>query len=176
MEVRSLEVIVRALNEANVQYLIVGGLAVVIHGYQSFTDDVDLVIGLEPVNISKGLHALIAAGYKPAIPVSPEEFADARTRETWRRDKKMLVLKMLSDEHRRTPLDIFVYEPFDFAVCNKRARLEEVAPGLTAPFVDYDTLVEMKQSAGRSQDLADIQELRAARSSVSLSDQGGPPP
>jgi hypothetical protein len=33
MEVRSIETIVRALNEAGVQYLIVGGLAVNAHGY-----------------------------------------------------------------------------------------------------------------------------------------------
>lgn len=45
MEVRSVEAIVRALNDASVQYLIVGGLAVNAHGYERFTKDVDLVIG-----------------------------------------------------------------------------------------------------------------------------------
>ncbi len=47
MEVRSVEVIVQALNTANVQYLIVGGLAVNAHGYERLTRDVDLVIGLD---------------------------------------------------------------------------------------------------------------------------------
>ena len=45
MEVRSVEAIVRALNEANVRCLIVGGLAVNAHGYERFTNDVALVIG-----------------------------------------------------------------------------------------------------------------------------------
>ena len=39
MERRSIEVIIRALNEAHVRYLIAGGLAVVAHGYVRFTAD-----------------------------------------------------------------------------------------------------------------------------------------
>ena len=39
MEVRSIEAIVRALNAAQVQYLIVGGLAVNAHGYERLTRD-----------------------------------------------------------------------------------------------------------------------------------------
>ena len=37
MEVRSIETIVKALNAAKVQYLIVGGLAVGAHGYDRLT-------------------------------------------------------------------------------------------------------------------------------------------
>lgn len=48
MEVRSVEAIVRALNTADVQYLIVDELEVNAHGYERLTRDVDLVIGLEP--------------------------------------------------------------------------------------------------------------------------------
>ena len=115
MEVRSIEAIVKALNDAQVQYLIVGGLAVNAHGYERFTNDVDLVIGLEPGNITRGLHALLAAGYQIHAPITPEQFADANLRETWRREKNMIVLKLWSDVHRHTPVDVFVYEPFEFA-------------------------------------------------------------
>jgi hypothetical protein len=55
MEVRSVEGIVGALNEASVQYLIVGGLAVNAHGYERLTQDVDLVIRLTPDNVVRGL-------------------------------------------------------------------------------------------------------------------------
>ena len=50
MERRSVESLVRALNEAGVRYLIVGGLAVVAHGHARFTGDVDLVVDLEADN------------------------------------------------------------------------------------------------------------------------------
>ena len=54
MEVRSIETIIKALNAAKVEYLIVGGLAVGAHGYDRLTVDVDLVIGLQPENITLG--------------------------------------------------------------------------------------------------------------------------
>ena len=64
MEIRSVETIVRALNDARVQYLIVGGLAVNAHGYERLTVDVDLVIGLKEENILRALRTLQAAGWQ----------------------------------------------------------------------------------------------------------------
>ena len=159
MEVRSIEAIVAALNEARVEYLVVGGLAVNAHGYERLTRDIDLVIGLEPANIIRGLKALLHIGYNMAVPVTPEEFANATTRESWRRDKNMVVLKLWSDLHRRTPVDVFIYEPFDFAAEYAAARREKVVGELEAPVVRYEALIEMKRLAGRPQDLADIADL-----------------
>jgi hypothetical protein len=75
----------------------------------------------------------------------------------------MIVLKLWSDAHRRTPIDIFVYEPFDFAAEGTRAGLKEVCAGVTAAVVSLGTLLEMKRSAGRPQDLIDISELERMR-------------
>jgi hypothetical protein len=102
MEVRSIEAIVRALNAAGVKYLIVGGLAVNAHGYMRFTQDVDLVIQLVPENTTRGLEALLAAGWQLAIPVTPKDFADSTTRERWRAEKGMIVLKLWSEAARRS--------------------------------------------------------------------------
>lgn len=159
MEVRSIETIIRVLNDEGVRYIVVGGLAVNAHGYERLTRDLDLVIGLQPDNVLRGLRALLATGYSPSIPVTPEEFADPTIREIWRREKSMLVLKLWSDIHRRTPIDVFVYEPFDFDNEYARAGRMEVAPGLAAPFVTLDALLAMKRQAARPQDLMDIAAL-----------------
>ena len=58
MEVRSVEAIVRALNAADVEYLIVDGLAVNAHGYERLTQDVDVVIRLAGDNVVSALRAL----------------------------------------------------------------------------------------------------------------------
>jgi hypothetical protein len=159
MEVRSIEAIVKALNDAEVKYLIVGGVAVVAHGYERLTKDLDLVIGLERENILRGLRALIGVGYNMRIPVTPEQFADPKLRESWRREKNMIVLQLWSDLHRRTPVDVFVYEPFDFAKELKRALRVPLFGNVQAAIVSYKTLLKLKKSAGRSQDLADIEKL-----------------
>jgi hypothetical protein len=91
MEQRSLQEIFTALNQASVNYLVVGGLAVVAHGYMRTTADLDLVIGLEPANIKAGLQALMDIGYRMAIPVTIEQFADPVLRERWRAEKGMMV-------------------------------------------------------------------------------------
>jgi hypothetical protein len=72
--------IVQALNEGQVRYLIVGGLAVNAHGYLRYTNDVDVVLQLEPGNILRGLNALSRLGYRPKQPVDAAQFADASRR------------------------------------------------------------------------------------------------
>jgi hypothetical protein len=71
----------------------------------------------------------------------------------------MIVLRLWSDEHRRTPVDVFVYEPFAFEQEYSEARWEPINPDVNAPIVRYDTLIKMKRAAGRPQDLADITDL-----------------
>ena len=91
MEVRSVEAIVRALNTAEVEYLIVCGLAVNAHGFVRLTCDVDLVLQLDSGNVSKGLNALMDIGYQMSIPAKPEDFANPEMRESWRQNKGMMI-------------------------------------------------------------------------------------
>jgi hypothetical protein len=99
MEVRSVEAIVSALNKAEAKYLIVGGLAVNAHGFVRLTRDVDIVLQLDPGNVSRGLSALFNIGCQMSIPARPQDFANPETREDWRRSKGMITLKLWSDEH-----------------------------------------------------------------------------
>ncbi|HZF02491.1 MAG TPA: hypothetical protein VE344_11435 [Methylomirabilota bacterium] len=160
MEVRSVEAIVKTLNDAEVKYLVVGGVAVVAHGYERLTVDLDLVIGLERKNIIRGLCALKSAGWQTVIPVTPEDFANPKLRASWRKQKNLVALKLWSDDHRRTPVDVFVYEPFDFKREFARAKWKTVAGKMLAPVVSYKTLLAMKKKAGRDKDLLDIEQLK----------------
>lgn len=160
MELRSVEAVVGALNAAGVRYLIVGGLAVNAHGYLRTTVDVDLVIQLQQANLLSGLKALEGLGYAPRIPVRTEQFADPAVRESWRTEKGMLVFQLHSDLHRTTPIDVFVYEPFDFDAEYEAAISEPVAPGVDARIIRLETLVEMKRAANRLKDLADLDALQ----------------
>ena len=59
MKLDSFEAIVRALNDAEMRYLVAGDLAVNAHGYLRFTKDVDFVIQLVPDNIHRAFSALM---------------------------------------------------------------------------------------------------------------------
>jgi hypothetical protein len=73
-----------------VRYLIAGGLAVVAHAYLRFTADVDLILDLEPDNVTRAIKALEAIGYQPRVPVAFQDFADAAARDRWAREKLRL--------------------------------------------------------------------------------------
>ena len=151
--------IVRCLNAASIRYLAAGGLAVNAHGFVRYTNDLDLIVSLAPDNIRRALDTLTALGYRPRIPVTSAQFADRELRETWIKEKGMVVLNLWSEELRETPIDIFVSEPFDFAEEWAAAIRFPLAEGIAIPVVTLPTLFRMKQAAGRPQDRIDIDEL-----------------
>ena len=114
MKADSFAAVVRALNDAGVPFIVVGGVAVVAHGYERFTGDVDLVLRLQPDDVRNGFRALAGLGYQPRVPVTADGFADPQQRARWIREKGMTVLNFHSERHRETALDLFVAEPFDF--------------------------------------------------------------
>lgn len=163
MRVASIEAVARALSAANVRYLVAGGVAVNAHGYMRMTNDLDIVIHLDPNNLRRAWSALESLGYHPTIPVTIEEFADRTTRERWIREKGMQVLGLWSDRHRETPIDVFVSEPFDFHAEYRSAYWGEMSPDLRIPFVQLDSLIGMKEAVDRPSDREDVRHLRWIR-------------
>ena len=163
MEKQSVEAIIQALNQAEVRYLIVGGLAVVAHGYVRFTADMDLFLNLEARNLQRALAAFSRLGYRPRAPVRIEEFADTQLRQRWISKKGMKVFSLSSSEHPATEIDLFAEAPFDFDIAYASAVRLEVSPGTIATFVDLDRLISLKSLAARPQDLQDIEQLKALR-------------
>lgn len=159
MKLASFEAIVRALNEAKVRYLVAGGLAVNAHGYERLTHDVDLVVQLDRDNVLRAFEALQGLGYRPRVPVTAQQFADAAQRNEWIVTKGMKVLNLFSNEHPEAPMDLFVTEPFEFDHEYDAAMRGEIAPGLEARFVTIPTLMEMKRATGRARDADDVQHL-----------------
>lgn len=153
------EAIISALNRHEVHYLVAGGMAVIAHGYMRFTSDVDIVLAMDRNNIFKAFEALGSLGFRPMVPVTREQIADAPTRKAFIENKGMQVLNFFSDADMETKIDIFVTEPFDFEQEYSRAYIQKTEAGETS-FVSLDALIRMKEAAGRPRDLDDIQHLR----------------
>ena len=149
--------IFQALQSTGVRYVVVGGVAVNLHGHQRFTKDVDLVIDLVPEQALKALESLQSIGYKPRIPVKLADFADPATRASWIRDKGMMVFQMYNDAIHFS-VDVFVQYPLDFEELWHEATQVEL-PGSTLRIASIDHLILMKREAARPQDMADIEML-----------------
>jgi hypothetical protein len=167
MKLASVDTIVNGLERAGVRYLVAGGLAVNAHGILRFTKDIDLVVQLVPDNAKAAFSALATLGYRPVVPVTAEQFADAKVRGAWVSEKRMEVLQFWSDSYRETPIDLFVREPFPFDEEYARALVKPLG-AIAVRFVSIPTLIAMKTAAGRAQDKIDVENLR-----IRLKDHGG---
>jgi predicted nucleotidyltransferase len=153
-----IERVLAALEKVGVRYLVVGGVALVLHGYLRTTIDLDLVLQLDPDNLEKALTAFSDLGFVPQAPVPLRSFADSETRETWVREMNMMVFSLWHPDHRGFAVDLFLQEPFDFDAAYHRA-LKVQLQGVEATVLSREDLVEMKRATGRPRDLEDIEIL-----------------
>jgi len=157
--VKSLGDVCRELNRRGVRYLLIGGHAVAAHGYPRATQDIDLVVALDPENSRTAIVALQSLGYRPLVPVDPLQFAEPARRAEWRIEKGEVVFQMTTGEPLDLPVDLFIEHPFDFDAEYASAFWVEFGADLMIPVVSLRALLAMKRKAGRQKDLLDIQEL-----------------
>ena len=77
------EAFFRGLNEAGVDYLVCGALALNLHGLPRLSYDIDLVLAPEERNILAAVRHLLGLGYRPRQALKPEEMADPEVRRRW---------------------------------------------------------------------------------------------
>jgi hypothetical protein len=157
---RQFRELIVGLNLAGVRYLVVGGLAVIAHGYTRLTQDIDMILDLEDQGgLLTAITAIEAMGYRPRAPVPLSQFADPRKRAEWINAKDMLVFSLYRADA-GTELDLFISLPFNFDEAWGERLESEIDGGVVASFVDLRRLMDMKRKAGRPKDLEDIRVLR----------------
>lgn len=155
----NLREIFKALADAEVEYVVVGGLAVIMHGHLRATRDLDLVIGLQPDNCARGMGALSAIGLRPRLPVTLADFADPEKREDWAQNRNMLVFQLWDPANPERSVDVFVREPLDFGTMVSEAVIKDL-DGVPIRVASIRHLIALKKVAGRPLDMDDIKALR----------------
>lgn len=153
------EPIFEALAAADVRYVVVGGVAVVLHGHPRLTADLDLAVNLEPPAAQRAIGALTGLGLQPSAPVRAEDFADPDLRSAWKRERGMPVFSMVDTADPLRAVDLFVDEPIPFEELYARSVTLDVA-GTPVRVASIEDLITLKQRTGRLQDEADIAALR----------------
>jgi hypothetical protein len=139
--------LVRALDDANIEYAICGALALAVHGAPRATKDIDLIARKPDAERIRDVAK--HAGF--VFEALPMEFAGSGI-EVQRYTKLV--------EGRPLMLDVLWLNPKLQAVWDDRQRLPW--SGGTLCVVSRDGLITLKLTAGRAQDLVDIQSLTAA--------------
>lgn len=153
------ERVIAALNESGVDYLIVGGVAVVLHGVGRLTADLDVVVDLERDAALKAMTSLEALGYQPRPPVEIKQFAEPELRQQWIETKGMQVFSLWDPKGELPVLDVFVNYPLDFSKLLDESVEVDIG-GLKTRIASVEHLMAMKSGTGREKDERDITELR----------------
>jgi hypothetical protein len=150
--------LLRSLSEGQVQYVLVGGLAVQLHGFMRSTFDVDLVLAMDDENLARFIAVAKQLGLVPSIPVPIDALRDARRIEQWHREKGMLAFALREPQVGGGVVDILVRPEVPF----EQLKANAVAGQLFAQQVwiaCIDDLLAMKRSANRPKDRLDIEAL-----------------
>lgn len=152
----------RVLREHDVEFVVIGGFAVILHGAERYTKDVDIVPEPSRENLARLWDALVELDAAPAeLPdFRPEEMPVAFSLDglvdgggNW----------VLHTRHGRVDVMQWVSGVESYQVLRAGA-IETFVPqiGATVWFAGLDDLLAMKREAGRDQDLMDITALRMA--------------
>ena len=151
--------IFKELNRLEIDYLVVGGLAVNFHGIPRLTYDIDLMISLDRDNILKLINKLSEWGYKPKAPIDAKELADEKKRALWIRDKGMKAVNFYAENLPIGEIDILLDSPVPYRTLRERA-VAFIIDGEKVPTVSIHDLIDLKLKAGRKQDLSDVDHLK----------------
>lgn len=142
------------LSAADVDFVLIGGLAVVTQGYPRLTRDIDITYAPEQANLDSLGSVLVELnarlrGVAEDVPFVPDGATLRRT----------MILTLTTD---LGALDLLGAPPGapDYATLRRRADRVDVA-GVRVLVASIEDLLAMKHAAGRPRDLDDIQALEA---------------
>ena len=146
-----------ALADASVEYCLVGGVAVNLHGVPRMTYDVDLVVAPDAEQLSAAARVLAGLGLVCRIPVKLEAFADVEYRETMRKERNLIASYSDPSDPLRE-VDVLVAPPVDARELVTRATRLSLGdvPVRVASIPD---LIALKRASARQQDAADVVHL-----------------
>jgi len=152
------EQVFRALNKERVKYLVVGGVAVNLHGYMRFTGDLDLLLLLEEKNLEKMARVMNTLGYSKRLPVSIIDLSDQDKVKKWLKEKNMKAFSFTPPKNNPLQIDIIMEESLEFDKIVSRKAIKKIS-GVSVPVVSMEDLIKTKRRANRPQDLMDIEAL-----------------
>ncbi len=152
------EPILQALHQHRVRYLVVGGLAVNLHGIPRMTFDLDIVADLEEENLKALLAALSGLGFRPRLPVDPAELLNAEQRRRWMEERNLRAFTFIGSPDGSGEIDLILDHCLNFeAAYTRRSDLQ--MQDYLIPLIAVDDLLAMKRVSPRAQDTADTEIL-----------------
>ncbi len=151
-----------ALDRHKVDYLLIGGLAVSLHGVERATMDVDITVAMNPANLNALIELAKELELKPVLPVPLESLSNIALLREWQANRHLEAFALRTPELAGVTIDVLLFPPVDFSGMLARAVSFDVA-GTEIKVVSIDDLIALKRAVGRPIDLSDIEHLERVR-------------
>lgn len=132
------------LEKERVEYLIVGGYAVAVHGFPRYTGDIDFFVAVDPDNAEKLLRVFDGFGFGNLGLCKSDFLQEDFVVEIGREPRKIQIL---------TGID-----GVNFNECLANRLYVEIG-GMSLPFIGKQDLIRNKRAAGRPKDRIDVEAI-----------------
>jgi len=154
-----LEVLLAALTDAEVEFIVVGGVAARAHGSSRFTDDIDISYARSPANLARVVKAL--APLEPYLHGAPAglpfewSVATLRAGVNFTLTTKAGAIDLLGEITGGGEYDDLLPHSLTITIFNRKVQL-----------LDLPWLIHVKRAAGRPKDFEVIAELEALQEEI----------
>ena len=129
---------IQLLNDNQVNYLVIGGYAVAVHGHPRYTKDIDIWIEISEENSQKIITALTEFGFG-SLGLTAQDFQEPHQ-----------IIQLGYPPNR---IDLITSpDGIDFQTCYV-SKIEVILDDITVKFIDLDNLKKNKLASGRFQAL-----------------------
>lgn len=138
---------IKAFNEAEVKYVLIGGYAVIIHGYQRTTGDMDLFVECTKENYIR-IKKAFQLFQMPLFGMTEEKFLDTEQYDVF--------------EYGKPPVSIDIITKIKGITFNEAygsSQMYMVDENISVRVIHINALLKAKKVSGRAKDLDDIEHL-----------------
>ena len=145
--------IVEAFDREKLNYTLVGGYALALHGLVRATVDVDLVINLKLEDFELAEKILGKLGLQSRLPVRAQDIIKMRVE--YIKNRNLMAWSFVDFNNPSRQVDILITKDV------RDLEVEKVSVGgRKIKVVSLRELLKLKQEAGRPQDLIDVQRIK----------------
>ncbi len=137
---------INALNQSEVEYILVGGYSVILHGYSRNTGDLDLWVNKTRENYNKLKNAFYSVGM-PVFDMTEFNFLNNSQFNVFSFGKPPVSIDIMTE-----------VKGLSFYSAYQSASIIKIE-NLSVRLINLNDLLKAKKSSGRSKDLDDIENL-----------------
>ena len=150
-----------ALHDSGIEFIIGGGVALVLHGIERMTLDLDIALNLTQANVDTFLEVLDENSMIPRVPVSGNALSDPTAVQQMIKEKNAIVFTFVDPNEPLKQVNVFLRAELQYNVLKKDSMICELE-GREVRVISPEKLLQLKEDINppRPKDVFDITEIR----------------